>query len=422
MAFKELIKNFSKIRNYLKEFFIYGYNSRGSVGRKSDRSYDDEKRRIQSWLGDYVEEDHGPDGKTTALSFDVRSVGFNPLFRAWKSASFTDKDITLHFILMDLLQEHKTIPLTEIISIIDDEYLSQFEKPLEFDESTIRKKLAEYENQGVVIISKEGNKSVYSLNENLHLLNHSQLALQDALDFSSEILPVGILGSTLLDKMDEHENFFSFKHHYITQSMDSEVMLTLFEAMQKSCWVQIVTYNERKNKKEDSRGTRANIIPLKIMSSAQTGRQYVIAHVLKQKRFKAFRLDNITDIKLLEPCLDFENLKKKFKEAEKYLWGVSFGRGDGTKDTIEFTVKFRDDEEHIYRRLVREKRCGIVELIGKNEARFTATVFDAHEMLTWVRTFIMRITELHVSDKSLEEHFWDDVRQMRDLYLTEDKI
>ena len=104
MAYKELIKNYSKIRNYLKEFFVYGFNSRGNVGRKSDRSYDDEKRRISSWLGDYVEEDHGPDGKTTALSIDVRNVGFNPLHRAWKSASFTDKDITLHFILMDLFQ------------------------------------------------------------------------------------------------------------------------------------------------------------------------------------------------------------------------------------------------------------------------------------------------------------------------------
>lgn len=181
MAYKELIKNFSKIRNYLKEFFVYGYNSRGSVGRKSDRSYDDEKRRIQSWLGDYVEEAHGPDGKTTALSIDVRNVGFNPLYRAWKSASFTDKDITLHFILMDILdpravaQQAEGSPsgssagrfsLTEIISLIDEEYLSRFNKPLEFDESTIRKKLAEYEKQGLIEISKDGNKSVYSLFKN----------------------------------------------------------------------------------------------------------------------------------------------------------------------------------------------------------------------------------------------------------------
>lgn len=37
-------------------------------------------------------------------------------------------------------------------------------------------------------------------------------------------------------------------------------------------------------------------------------------------------------------------------------------------------------------------------------------------MLPWVRTFIMRITELHISNKELEEHFWNDVREMKNNY------
>ncbi len=415
MAYKELIKNFSKIRNYLKEFFVYGYNSRGKVGRKSDRSYDDEKRRIQSWLGDYVEESHGPDGKTTALSIDVRNVGFNPLYRAWKSASFTDKDITLHFILMDLLKGRDKLLLSEIISIIDEEYLSHFNKPLELDESTIRKKLAEYEKQGFIEISKEGNKSAYSLKKNIDLMSHSQKELQDTLDFASEILPAGILGSTLLDKMDEHDNCFSFKHHYITQSMDSEIMVTLFEAMRRKCWVNILTYNERKSTKKNSIGTRVKAIPLKILSSSQTGRQYVVTHVLKHKKLKSFRLDNIIEVNIADPCYDYDTVKKEFKEAEKHLWGSSFGNFENL-ETVEFTVKFREDEEHIYHRLIREKRCGEVERLSPTEARYYAKVWDAHEMLPWIRTFIMRITELHISDKALEEHFWNDVYEMRNLY------
>lgn len=415
MAYKELIKNFSKIRNYLKEFFVYGYNSRGNVGRKSDRSYDDEKRRIQSWLGDYVEESHGPDGKTTALSIDVRNVGFNPLYRAWKSASFTDKDITLHFILMDLMKGRDKLLLSEIISIIDEEYLSHFNKPLEFDESTIRKKLAEYEKQGFIEISKEGNKSAYSLKKNIDLMSHSQKELQDTLDFASEILPAGILGSTLLDRMDEHDNCFSFKHHYITQSMDSEIMVILFEAMRRKCWVNILTYNERKSTKKNSIGTRVKAIPLKILSSSQTGRQYVVTHVLKHKKLKSFRLDNIIEVNIADPCYDYDTLKKEFKEAEKHLWGSSFGNFENL-ETVEFTVKFREDEEHIYQRLIREKRCGEVERLSPTEARYYAEVWDAHEMLPWIRTFIMRITELHISDKALEEHFWNDVYEMRNLY------
>ncbi len=416
MAYKELIKNYSKIRNYLKEFFVYGFNSRGNVGRKSDRSYDDEKRRISSWLGDYVEEDHGPDGKTTALSIDVRNVGFNPLYRAWKSASFTDKDITLHFILMDLLKDKEKLSLSEIISLIDEEYLSNFPKPLAFDESTIRKKLAEYEEEeGIIEISKEGNKSVYSLTDNINLIKQYQSALQNALDFASEILPVGIIGSTLLDKMEDHENSFAFKHHYITQSMDCEIMVLLFEAMKQKCWVQILSYNDRKNKKENSRGTQSKVIPLKILSSSQTGRQYLVCHVLKQKKLKSFRLDNILEAKILDVCNDYDTVHKRYKEAEKYRWGASFGNFKET-ETIEFILKFRDDEEHIYQRLIREKRCGSVERISNNEARYYAEVWDVHEMLPWVRTFIMRITELHISNKELEEHFWNDVREMKNQY------
>ena len=415
MAYKELIKNYSKIRNYLKEFFVYGFNSRGNVGRKSDRSYDDEKRRISSWLGDYVEEDHGPDGKTTALSIDVRNVGFNPLYRAWKSASFTDKDITLHFILMDLLKERNNLSLSEIISFIEEEYLSFFTKPLEFDESTIRKKLSEYEKQGLVEISKEGNKSVYSLTDNIDCIKQYQAGLRNALDFASEILPAGIIGSTLLDKMEEHENCFSFKHHYITQSMDCEIVVTLFEAMKEKRWVQLLSYNDRKNKKVNPRGTQTKVIPLKILSSSQNGRQYLLAHVLKHKKLKSFRLDNILEVKILEVCDDYKTVYKRYKEAEKYCWGASFGNFEKT-ETIEFIVKFRDDEEHIYQRLIREKRCGSVERLSKNEARYYAEVWDVHEMLTWVRTFIMRITELHISNKELEKHFWDDVREMRENY------
>ena len=415
MAYKELIKNYSKIRNYLKEFFVYGINSRGNVGRKSDRSYDDEKRRISSWLGDYVEEDHGPDGKTTALSIDVRNVGFNPLHRAWKSASFTDKDITLHFILMDLLKDKEKHSLTEIISLIDEEYLSNFSKPLGFDESTIRKKLAEYEKEGIIEIFKEGNKSVYSLKDNINLISQHQSGLQNALDFASEILPVGIIGSTLLDKMDEHENCFAFKHHYITQSMDCEIMVLLFEAMKQKRWVQILSYNDRKNKKENSRGTQSKVIPLKILSSSQTGRQYLVCHVLKHKKLKSFRLDNILEVKILDVCNEYDSVYKRYKEAEKYRWGASFGNFKEI-ETIEFILKFRDDEEHIFQRLIREKRCGSVERISNNEARYYAEVWDVHEMLPWVRTFIMRITELHISNKELEEHFWNDVREMKNNY------
>ena len=54
MAYSELIKNFSKIRDYMKEFYIYGFKTREEFDEKSARSYDNERRRIESYLGEYV--------------------------------------------------------------------------------------------------------------------------------------------------------------------------------------------------------------------------------------------------------------------------------------------------------------------------------------------------------------------------------
>ena len=37
-VFQELIKNFERIRDYMRQFFVYGYKSRGDFGEKSSRT------------------------------------------------------------------------------------------------------------------------------------------------------------------------------------------------------------------------------------------------------------------------------------------------------------------------------------------------------------------------------------------------
>lgn len=53
-SYSELIKSFEKIRAYMRDFYVYGFKSREGYRAKSARSYDDERRRIASWLGDYL--------------------------------------------------------------------------------------------------------------------------------------------------------------------------------------------------------------------------------------------------------------------------------------------------------------------------------------------------------------------------------
>ena len=103
MAYNELIKNFEKVRAYMREFYVYGFKSRTEYDAKSARSYDDERRRLESWLGDYMRFVQTPEGKNVFLSVDSRVTRKNPFYKAWKAKSFTDGDITLHFAIFDIL-------------------------------------------------------------------------------------------------------------------------------------------------------------------------------------------------------------------------------------------------------------------------------------------------------------------------------
>ena len=94
MAYSELIKNFQRIRDYMRQFYVYGFKSRTEYDKKSARSYDNERRRMESWLGQFMRFRQTPEGKTVFLSVDSRSIHGNPLYQAFKARSFTAGDVT----------------------------------------------------------------------------------------------------------------------------------------------------------------------------------------------------------------------------------------------------------------------------------------------------------------------------------------
>ena len=162
MAYSELIKNFSKIRSYMRDFYVYGFKSREEFTQKSSRSYDDERRRVASWLDEYMQFHQDKEGKQVFLSIDSRQIVHNPFYQAWKAKSFTPGDITLHFYLMVILSQQSRLNLSEIMDELD-EILQQFPNTRLFDESTIRKKLKEYVAEGLVLQQKQGRKMYYTL-------------------------------------------------------------------------------------------------------------------------------------------------------------------------------------------------------------------------------------------------------------------
>ena len=119
------------------------------------------------------------DGKNVFLSIDSRVTRHNPLYKAWKTKSFTDGDITLHFIVMDILSAGQELSLGDIAYQVD-EYLSVFGHARVFDASTIRKKLNEYVKEGLLLTRKNGKTMLYRRAEEF------EIPSRDVLDFFSE--------------------------------------------------------------------------------------------------------------------------------------------------------------------------------------------------------------------------------------------
>lgn len=407
MAYSELIKDFQRIRDYMREFYVYGFKSRGEYDAKSERSYDNERRRIESWLGDYMAFRRDAGGKAVFLSVDSRSIPRNPLYKAFKAKSFTDKDITLHFCILDLLAGGEALTCREIAEGIGDEYLSRFERPFPLDESTVRRKLKEYEALGLLCSEKRGREVFYRRTDSPR---PDLASWREALAFFSEEDPLGVVGSFLLDKLESVPDLFRFKHHYILHALDSDILCRLLLAIDERRRVELTVRSLR-----TGRDSRRTVCPLKIYVSTQTGRQYLLGCHCGSGRMVFHRLDAVKAVTPGEAEEDYDACLDRQAAMDRHLWGVSTGSGRHL-DHIEMTVRFGPGEEFILQRLEREKRCGAVERLGGGAARFTADVYDAMELLPWLRTFIGRITDLRCSNRAVTDIFYGDLRRMAAMY------
>jgi len=401
MAYSELIKNVSRIRDYMREFFVYGFKSRLEVGEKSARSYDNERRRIESWLGDYMSFHQDANGKNVFISVDSRRVPQNPFYQAWRAASFTKNDITLHFWLLDILSADNPKSLTDIIDIIDSDYIPLFCSADPIDESTLRKKLKEYVDVGLIVAEKQGRQRVYRLPAN----DINLASWGDAIAFFAKENPMGVIGSFLQDKFDETPKYISFKHNYLLFALESGIMLDLVTAVNERRLVEFEIYPNK----------HRAILPLKIFISTQGGRQYVAGCNIRTKRIMFFRLDAIQKVKPLDIVPDCDTYIETLANYLKHLWGVAAGQ-DNHLEHIEMVLKLEESERHVAGRLEREKRCGKVEQLSDTQWRFTADVYDAQEMLPWLRTFTGRIASLSCTNKIVEERFHLDLAALIGLY------
>lgn len=455
--FQEVIKKFSKCRNYVRDFFVYGFKSRSDFQYKSSRTYDDERRRIESWLSEYVRQDYQDLTKNISLQMDSNLLDNNPLYRVWKTKSCTDGDLLLHFFLLDLLQNDSWLSVNELTDRILEDYET------DIDPQMVRRKCKEYEKEGLLLSRKEGKTVLYHSGVTLHALLDSvpegcweeqqsdsfRQHVLDAISFFQCSAPFGIVGNTLSDQQLTENQIFRMKHSFLVHTLEDEILLALTEAMNHPTALRITLYSPPDRKELAQYG-----LPLRIFVSTKTGRRYLCLYQRIRKpgkgQFHAIRLDQI---KTVETCSDkntpepiktflnqettrYQEIREALDHNLDLVWGVSFQSknkhslpSQSRKQTIQLTLYIQEETEiHILHRLEREGRGGSITRIAPHTYQYEKTVFDAQEAFPWLRTFICRIIDLSITEPSIDEaippirnrlnshRFYADLQKMFELY------
>jgi DNA-binding transcriptional ArsR family regulator len=417
-GFSELIKNFDKTRDYVRDFFIYGCKVRSDFDRKSVRTYGDEKRRVESWMGDCMRYDDSVRGRSVSISVDSGHIPENPLYSAYYSKSFTDNDIRLHFLITDILADGSSRTLREITDILNTDYGQLF------DDQTVRNKLREYTDEGIIVSEKQGKTLYYSLSQDRadDYINEFR-GLSDALMFFSETQHFGIIGNSILKMLGLKNEHFFIKHNYMMHTLEDVLVPEILTAMNEKRYISFRTFSAKRRKAGDDLGTENQVVPMRILISVQTGRRYLAGYIRSLKRFAAFRLDYMKTVKKGDICENYDSLKAKFDRNMGRCFGVSFGMRRETGTVTPMKITFFADEEkepYIIERLQREKRCCTLEKEGEHLYTLTADVFDPNELMHWAKTFIGRIVRIEGGADSVRQHFYDDISRMNRMYGGDD--
>ena len=416
MAYSELVKDINRVRSFIRDFYVFGFYSReeyAALYQISPRSYDNERRRIESWMQEYLQFYQNSSGKKVFLSVDGSNILHNPLYRAFKAKSFTANDALLHFCLMDLFSDGQVIELPQVEDLLWDRYADMFSEKGLPDTKTIRLKLEDLTHLGLLTKTKEKRSIKYQISSDA--VDLTMPGIWNALSFFSEEAPLGIIGSFLLDKYSEQGDcpqFFRFRHHYLIQAIDSEILCELLLAIDERRRIQM---------RVDSafQGSMLHTtLPLKIFVSSETGREYLLSGNEETMRFYFTRLDRIIWVKQKEVSPVWNQIMEQFHIQKQHLWGVSFGSLEEVRAPVHFEMEISvgESENHIVRRLEREKRSGKVVKEEKNRYLFSIDVYDPKEMLPWICTFTGRILRLQCDDRDVIRKYQDYLAQMAGFY------
>ena len=406
--FQELVKSMAKSREYVRDFYVYGFKSRGDFDRKSARTYDNERRRIESWLAPYIKSEYNGTVKNVFLSMNTNMLSFNPLYRVFETKSFTDNDILLHFYLLDILSEGSALTADQLT----DEIINRFDADIETQ--LVRKKANEYVAQGIIRSEKRGKKMYYFPAPVKELSERTVSALNTAVSFFQLEAPLGFIGYSLMQSRGISNDLFLVKHGYFVHALEEEILLKLLTAMKEHRQVTLKVLSTKTDYQRRPQNIQA--FPLRIFVSTRTGRRFLCVYLPGKSRLFTVRLDHVKEVAPDAEIADYDTYQNILERNLSKCFGVSFG-GSQHMDSIKMTLRIIEPYElYILRRLEMEGRGGTITRISDSTYTYEIRVFDGNEMMPWVKTFIGRIISFESDNEYLQTKFQRDMEQMMRMY------
>ncbi|MEN8907531.1 MAG: WYL domain-containing protein [Clostridiales bacterium] len=410
--FNELIKNFYKIRSYLRSFTIYGYKRREDFLHKSVRTYDNEKRRIQSYFNNFINEQTSLKGKCISINFDYLNINSNPLFEGYKTKSFTKNDIMFHFIILDLLITYEKLTLNNIYEFLLSEYLNNFEECRIFDQRTLRIKINEYIKHGLIMTKKIGKTLFYYLAtnpiENLNPVIQEKLLY--AISFYQNIKPLGLLGNFILEQYGKENHYHSFRNLHFSHTVDELIIYDLLNAIKFRKIVKLICLDESKK----------IVLPIKIVDNIEQGRRYVVVYHYHMKQYRIYRIDKIIKIELLETSNEkFEQKLNIVNALLESTWGVAlnFNEVPNRLETWDLLLYIEElTEKELLHKIETAHPYANLQRVGIDTFHYNLSISDANEILPWFRQFIGRIISINCTDRKALKRFVNDIKLMKSYY------
>lgn len=406
-GYTELIKNLDKIKSMVRDFYVFGFKGKSDFD-VSPRTYDNERRRIQSYLQEYITESWDKAQKTISISSDTVSKTTNPLFKVWKTKSFTRNDIFLHFVIMDILQ-NENLPIAKIADIIADEYIGVLAEPAFIDNMTIRNKLNEYVKLGIAKSWLDGKVMYYSLAENTFTPSDAMLC---AMSFYQNISVAGFLISPYLEG---HSSPFIYKNAFFSHTLDDKIVLELLDAIRGK---NVLTINsETKYRKTWAK----DVGPIKILANERTGRRYLASYNKRIHKYSNIRIDNIRSIEVTDKHEDNDELVDKYDENIQNSFAITPMKH--TMNSLKLVLHIDEEyEKYVLERLRREGMHGTIVRLSANTFEYCIDIPDTMEMVPWLRTFMGRIISIEGTEKATVGQFKRDIKSMAIKYRDDEDV